>query len=101
MKRSDQILARAQVYASLAADGSVELSLHRGGNLDHVDASHVKRCEQTSCVAYNTTTERHDHSVSVRIQPRQLLGQHFDRSQLFVALAIKHFYELRFESRRR
>ncbi len=98
MKGSKQVLAGAQVHTGLAANGSVQLSLHGGGNLHDIDASHIKRSQQTSHITHHAAAERYDHGISICTQSSQLLRQLLNRSQPLMTFAIAHLYQSRFET---
>ena len=48
MKAAQQILARDQIHAGLAADRGVHLRQQRGGNLNHRNAAHEDRRQESA-----------------------------------------------------
>ena len=81
MKRADEVLARAQVDTSLAADRAIDLRQERRRHLDESDAAQIRRGGKSRHVADHAAAERDDGARAVEPAARELVVEAPCRSE--------------------
>ena len=78
VETADQVLARDQIDACLAADGRVHLGEQSGRNLNHGDAAHEDRGEESRHIGDDAAADGYDNARAIGAALHHLLGELLD-----------------------
>ena len=98
MERADEIFARLEIDADLAADRRINLRQQRGGHLDKVDAAQVRRGDKPREISDNSTAERNDERFAFEAVFGKLFVAALDYLHALGAFTGGNFDEQRFET---
>ena len=95
MKRPDQVLARGQIHAGLAADRRVHLRQQRGRNLHHRNAAHEDGREKSAYIAHHSAAQREDDRAAGQRRCSTSFAASFSScASVLAALAVGHLQDL-------
>jgi len=85
---ADEVLAFGEVDAGLAADGAINLSDERGGDVDEGDAAQVAGGDKAGDVADHSAADGDEKGAAVGAGADQSAGERFDGAEGFRAFAV-------------
>ena len=88
MKRTDEILSDAMIYTRLAANTGIHLRQKRRWNLNHGDAAHVNRSDETRHISNHTPAKRNYRGLTGQLESDHAVQKAGHRGQSLGALAI-------------
>ncbi len=88
MKRADEILARRQIDAGLAADRRIDHREQGRRHLHEGDAAHPAGRAETGEIADHAAAEREDRRIAARLHRRKRVEHARDRIESLVRLAV-------------